>query len=430
MKKHITLSFLLFFFPFASIVVQAQDTSYVRSIITQLASPDLHGRGYVKKGEKKAAKLLKQEIEKIGLQAFEPGYTQEFSFPINTFPRNVSVSVDDKKLTPGVDYLLRGDAPSTRGTYQIAWINQKVVEHEDALVNMINNVDKDYFIAIDTTGIRNETILELIQFIRAENPTKASGIIWIHHGKLVYRPYKEQSKFPTLQMKPEALSPDAQEIKIKARARFYKKYTTQNLVAYHPGQVDTFIVMVAHYDHIGRMGKDCYFPGANDNASGSAALLDFARHIGQKENQAYYSYAFIWFGAEETGLLGSKFYTENPYFPLNQIKYLFNYDMVGTGDEGLSIVNALSHPEVFARMEAMNEQHQFFESVRGGKGSANSDHYYFTTHDVPSFFFFTRGKFKAYHDITDKAENLPLSGYHAFFGFIAQFLSEVEQLRY
>ncbi len=426
LKKLIALAYL----NLIAFSLLAQDTSYVRRIITDLASPDFHGRGYVKNGDKKAAGYLLSEVKQLGLKSFNDTYTQDLSFPVNTYPGKVEISANGNVLIPGVDYLVRGDSPSLKGKFKIAWINKKVVEHEDALVNMINNVDKNYFIAIDTAGIENETILDLIKFIRDENPTKAKGIIWMNYNNLIYRPYKWQKKFVTIEMKPESFDPDIQEINLNLKARFRKKHRTENVIAFYPGQVDTFIVMVAHYDHIGRMGNDCYFPGANDNASGSAAVLDFARHISSQKEKPYYSYAFMWFAAEEVGLLGSKYYTEHPFFPLNQIKYLFNYDMVGTGDEGLSIVNALTHPDLFERIERLNEEHGFFDNIRGGKASSNSDHYYFTTHDITAFFFFTRGEFRAYHNIHDKAQDVPLSGYEPFFQLILKFIDQIESIRY
>ena len=87
------------------------------------------------------------------------------------------------------------------------------------------------------------------------------------------------------------------------------------------------------------MGKNTFFPGANDNASGVAMLLQLANYYSKPENQPDYSICFIAFTGEELGLLGSKYYVQNPLFPLNQIKLLINMDMVGTGDEGITIVN-------------------------------------------------------------------------------------------
>ncbi len=79
---------------------------------------------------------------------------------------------------------------------------------------------------------------------------------------------------------------------------------------------DSFLVFSAHYDHLGQMGKDIYFPGANDNASGTSMLLNLAKYYSQ--NRPKYSVLFIAFGGEEAGLIGSEYYVKNPLVPLSK----------------------------------------------------------------------------------------------------------------
>ena len=114
-------------------------------------------------------------------------------------------------------------------------------------------------------------------------------------------------------------------------------------------QPDSFIFITAHYDHLGGMGKDTYFPGANDNASGDALLLSLAKYY--VAHPAKYSIGFILFAGEEAGLVGSKYYTENPIVPLKNIRFLINTDLAGTGDEGITVVNATEFPNEFALNE-------------------------------------------------------------------------------
>ena len=76
---------------------------------------------------------------------------------------------------------------------------------------------------------------------------------------------------------------------------------------------DSFILFSAHYDHLGHMGKNIFIAGANDNASGTSMLLNLAAHYAKPENKPKYSVMFIAFGAEEAGLIGSKFYVQHPY---------------------------------------------------------------------------------------------------------------------
>lgn len=116
--------------------------------------------------------------------------------------------------------------------------------------------------------------------------------------------------------------------------------TTWNVVGFIEGNDPTlkneYIVLGAHYDHLGLGGpssksdkKNTIHYGADDNASGTAALLEIAEKIASNRTQLKRSVLFIAFGAEEQGLLGSRHFVENPLAPLSQIKLMINMDMVG-----------------------------------------------------------------------------------------------------
>ena len=164
---------------------------------------------------------------------------------------------------------------------------------------------------------------------------------------------------------------------------------------------DSFIVFTAHYDHLGRMGKQAIFPGANDNASGTAMIIDLARYYAQPANRLKCSILFIAFAGEEAGLIGSKYYTENPLLPLEQIRFLINLDLMGNGEDGVMVVNGALHEPEFNILDSLNKSQQLVKEL-GKRGKArNSDHYYFSEKGVPAFFLYTQGGSKAYHDIYD-----------------------------
>jgi aminopeptidase YwaD len=134
---------------------------------------------------------------------------------------------------------------------------------------------------------------------------------------------------------------------------------------------------------------------------------------------------FIAFGAEEAGLLGSKYFVENPPFDLSKIKLLVNLDLVGTGDDGLGIVNATVFPQQFAVFDRINQEKKYFSKfIKRGK-AANSDHYFFTEKGVPSFFIYGLGGIQAYHDIDDKAATLPLTKYKEIFDIITEWIQQL-----
>ncbi|MDN3665011.1 M28 family metallopeptidase [Algibacter miyuki] len=115
---------------------------------------------------------------------------------------------------------------------------------------------------------------------------------------------------------------------------------TSNVVGFIEGHdpllKNEYIVLGAHYDHLGLGGpssksekRGVVYHGADDNASGTAALLEIAEKLAANKDQLKRSVIFIAFGAEEQGLLGSKYFVENPLVPLSQIKLMINMDMVG-----------------------------------------------------------------------------------------------------
>lgn len=115
---------------------------------------------------------------------------------------------------------------------------------------------------------------------------------------------------------------------------------TQNVIGYIEGSdpklKEEFIVLGAHYDHLGMGGASSKKPdttgihyGADDNASGTAALLEIAEQLAANRKDLKRSILIIAFGAEEQGLLGSKYFTEHPLVPLSQVKLMINMDMVG-----------------------------------------------------------------------------------------------------
>ena len=171
-----------------------------------------------------------------------------------------------------------------------------------------------------------------------------------------------------------------------------KDFKTHNVVGYIKGSLypDSFIVYTAHYDHLGQMGKDVYFPGANDNASGVSMLLNLASYYEKKRKSTEKcSIAFIAFAGEEAGLIGSKYFTEHLLIPLGNMKFLINLDLLGTGNEGMMVVNATEFPRQFALLNGINKKKKYLRKI-GERGKArNSDHYWFTEKGVPSFFSFT-----------------------------------------
>lgn len=398
-------------------ISSAQDLNYTHRVIDTLTSPSMHGRGYVQNGDKIAANYLKGEFQKLNIQAVDDNYFQYFKFPVNTFPKDVKVAVDGTALKPGVDFIVSANSSKAKGTFDLHWLIS---------ANLRGSLDviKDKFIVVDKTRMINKDEQKAMD-LWINDPHGAKGVVVIEESKLTWSVARKKYKYPVIHILKKAIQPEAKNITLKIDEKFYKNYKTQNVAGLIKGSVkpDSFIVFTAHYDHLGMMGRDTYFPGANDNASGVSMLLNFVKYYAA--NKPKYSILFIAFAGEEAGLMGSEYYVKHPLVALSKIKFLINMDLLGTGDDGLMVVNGDVYKDQFALMENINTEKQYVKSLQKRGRAKNSDHYWFSENGVPCFFIYTLGGIAAYHDIYDRAETLPLTDYEDVFKLVKDFVSEL-----
>jgi len=391
----------------------AQDKNYAREIIDTLTSPSMFGRGYVNKGDQIAANYIASQFKKFGLKKFDDNYLQNFNMAINTFPDTIEVDIDQEKLVPGKDYVLFSSSPGVSGTF-------------DLIRALADSSGKLRFLYDDFSNKVIVTNIDQREFKKYDS-LNPKGVIFLMDKRVQWHVSDggKINEYFQMQVLKEKISTNAKTISIHAKNKFYKNYQTQNVIGFIEGKVqpDSFFVFTAHYDHLGQMGAEVYFPGANDNASGTATVLDLARYYSKPENQPDYSIAFMAFGAEEAGLLGSFNYANNPFFSLDKIKFLINLDMVGSGSEGIKVVNGTIFESEFEKLVQLNRDHQFIASVNKRGEAANSDHYPFYAKGVPAFFMYTLGdECKEYHNIYDVSENVPLTEYEDLFRLLTSFI--------
>ena len=376
MRKNIFLCLSSFYFT----TVSAQDLAFGRKIVDTLTSPYFWGRGYTNDGMGKAADFLVSQFKSYGAEPMDgKSFLQHFSDPINTFPGKMEVNINGKDLVPGKDFIV---APESRS-----------IKAEGKLFKK-----------------------DSVTFINREE-------MFIIHldDKLTMDLSEEVAEYSMINVDKRSITGNPSNFIVAIDNKFLKNFKADNICAIVKGTIkpDSFIFITAHYDHLGGLGKNTYFPGANDNASGVSLLLNLA-HYYAKHPQAY-SIGFILFAGEEPGLLGSKYFTENPLIPLKHIRFLINTDLAGTGEEGITVVNATEFPKEFAMMNAVNDENKLLAKINSRGKAANSDHYFFTEKGVPSFFFYTLGGIKAYHDVFDRAETLPLNEHEDLFKLIIKF---------
>ena len=218
---------------------------------------------------------------------------------------------------------------------------------------------------------------------------------------------------------------DAKRVKVNMENKFLKDYECFNVIAKVEGKKhDSCYVFTAHYDHLGKLGKKTYYPGAHDNASGTAAIVTFASYYAK--NKPEYDMYFIAFSGEDANLRGSEWYAEHPLAPLSQIKYLFNLDMIG--DNNPVQYCEVSNPGIkgFELMEKINSGKGYFKSLNRGELAANSDHYPFAERNVPCIFLENEGgdAFKYYHTIYDTWESAIFSSYEPLFNLVNNFIEQ------
>lgn len=203
------------------------------------------------------------------------------------------------------------------------------------------------------------------------------------------------------------------------------------------------IVIGAHYDHLGKGGQGSLavnsteiHHGADDNASGTAALLELARQFA-KEKKNKRTIVFIAFGGEEEGLLGSKFYTNNPIFPLDKTIAMLNMDMVGRLTEDKLTVGGIGTATEWNELVKRRNE-VYFDTNNGfgfgGKlnlqlnedGFGPSDHSSFYAQKIPVLFFFT-GTHADYHKPTDTAEKINYAGLTKITNYVGDIAKVIDQ---
>ena len=206
-----------------------------------------------------------------------------------------------------------------------------------------------------------------------------------------------------------------------------------NLYGYIPGRIDSFIVISAHYDHVGirktASTTDSIFNGADDNASGVATLLAIAKYY--KEHSPKYNLIFAAFDAEEMGLQGAKAFVARPPVPTSKIILNINMDMVSHNDKNeLYVCGTAPYPALKTRVAAAAQRSSVklpFGHDQQSDGDQNwipqSDHYEFHKAKIP-FLYFGVEDHPDYHKVTDEFERINPSFFYRAAGAVLEVVKE------
>lgn len=409
----------------ASLVAQPQYVSdslileQARQDIEILTGKEFAGRGYQAHGHRLAAQMIARRFAARGLQPLTPPYVSvsEEALFIQSFPISINLAEDallvigKDTLEDGKDFLIHPLSSRGKGTFDIWDAGHGLGSFEGARGKavLIRDGWPDSLQHEAAKQARFEGRKQLMQRISFALRSQPAAIL-VLQDKLTHSFANQQAGVPLLTIQKAAWPPAATQVHLEVAIDITEIYT-QNVLGYLEGHThpDSFLVLTAHYDHLGQWGT-ALFPGANDNASGTAMLLSMADHFSRPENRPSCSVLFIAFGAEETGLAGSRFYVESePLVPLSKMKFLLNLDLMGNGDKGIMAVGGKDFPSFYDQLVAANDTLQAVPAVRARPNAPNSDHYFFLENGVPGFFVFTMGGPPHYHDIHDTADALLLS---------------------
>lgn len=413
-----------------------QLVGYLKEQVGFLASDELKGRRAGDPGETAAANFIASKFKEVGLlpKGDNGDYFQHFSINDGkVIGASSSLSINGTKLEPGNDFFplayskngaAKGEASPGLHEKDQPWmfdIAETVEENKTNPHFDINNFISEKIKSAKEKGAN---------FILFYNSLKGDDVL-----KFDAKDRSEISPIPVA-----FLSAKGRDKVVKEATDTYSVEATlvvepktrkaKNVVGYLDNGAQYTVVIGAHFDHLGygedgnsmiRGGEAAIHNGADDNASGTSAMIELAFNL--KGNKAkHYNYLFIGFSAEELGLNGSKYFVENPTISLNTVNYMINMDMVGRMNDSTKTITiggygtSPSWQNMIASVKKKSFSIKFDSS-----GTGPSDHTSFYRKDIPVLFFFT-GLHTDYHKPSDDADKINYVGMAQIIRFIQEMI--------
>jgi len=391
--------------------------------IGYLADDKLEGRRAGTEGEKKAMEYISGQFQQIGLSAKgSDGFYQAFEI------------YDGRSIEPASHLIINGhDLKTGKDFFPLAFSANGALEAYPAI--SLREEDMPWFLDLGDVLEENKENphFDMLSFLKDKAvDVKSKGatalVLYNLSGKddgLKFDP-KERSEaapIPVVYISEktakEYLADESASVDLKLKVEIGKKFRTgHNVVGYIDNGAGTTVVLGAHFDHLGygedgnsmiRTGEKLIHNGADDNASGTAALIELARLL-KASKLKNNNYLFIAFSAEELGLNGSKYFVENPTIDLTRVNYMINMDMVGRlndSSKALTVGGIGTSPSWGQWIR--NHPKIGFSIKTDSSGTGPSDHTSFYRKDIPVLFFFT-GLHTDYHKPSDDADKINYVG--------------------
>jgi len=429
MNLFMRLLIILLFASFSSVGQKLKKADKVmitnlQAHISYLADDKLEGRRAGTNGEKLAREYISNQFQMAGLEPKgEQGWLQPFEIndgkQINA---STLLFINDRELKLNDEYFPFVFCPgsSLEAAVSPALKEKGVPWFNDLKEVLEENKENPHF---DLTSA--------IKTIAAKAAEKGATALFVYNSSGITDDLKFDGKdnsrpltIPVVYLTPKAskqyLSDESATLDIRLKTVIGdKKRTGNNVIGIINNGASNTIVFGAHYDHLGygedgntmlRTGEKQIHNGADDNASGTAALMELARLLKLSKDKNN-NYVFIAFSGEELGLFGSKYFTEHPTISLPTVNYMVNMDMVGRlsdSSKALTIGGFGTSPAWGSVFTVLSKQ-KYFTVKYDSSGMGPSDHTSFYLKNIPVLFFFT-GLHSDYHKPSDDANKINYTG--------------------
>lgn len=297
-------------------------------------------------------------------------------------------SHDKTGLTQHSQLITKAINARNHGAKAVILVNGKLGQGEEDLLTRFGSVSGPINSGIMLVQVKNEAVET-----------------WFRAAGKSLTDLQEQINAAT---KPASFSfPDSLHLSLKVDIETTRA-TVNNVLAYLPGETDEYLVLGAHYDHLGRGNFDSLapsqigqiHPGADDNASGTAGLLELARRLAPMKGKLRRGILFASFAGEELGLLGSAEWVNQPTRPLDKAVAMLNMDMIGRIKDDKVYIGGVGTGSSFQGLLEQEQSKSGFKIEYSPGGYSSSDHTSFVTKRIPVLFFFS-GLHSDYHKPSD-----------------------------
>lgn len=472
------MRYVLWLIPLALSAAEVSPQAYLKDV-QYLASPEMKGRATGSPELEKAAAFLSGQFKSFGLKPADGG-NFELAFPITL---GVHLGPDNSLgyRDPGEGSLALEKDYVPFAFSSTGKLNAPVVFAGYGITNKEKNYD-DYA-GIDVAGkfvlifrhepketaplsdhatfvtkavnakmhgakgviLINDTFAhqgkpdELEKFRQAEGPSDV-GVLYLQIKEssaeamvaAVHTTLREAFEKINQSMKPDSFELPGVTMNAAVDVRHDVK-TVHNVAAYLPGRTKEYVVIGAHYDHLGlgdehslapsQIGQ--IHPGADDNASGTAGVVELARWF-SKQPKPKRGILFLNFAGEELGLLGSEWYVNHPVLPLQDAVAMINMDMIGRIREGKVYLGGTGTGSTFNQLlDEVQAPASLHIELSDKTGYGSSDHTSFTTKGVPVLFFFS-GLHADYHKPSDTADKIDAADAALLLDYVADLTRHLE----